>query len=94
MQKRLKNTGLASRNSYTKLCTIHTIHRFTVSRFTNKTNIAGVAKPVLCMSRISQNPSYKEPQHKNLKTRIYLQSTLMWHHNSFWNNSILFEMTK
>jgi len=23
------------------------------------------------------NPSYKEPQHKNLKTRIYLQSTLL-----------------
>jgi len=39
----------------------------------------GVAKPALCMIRIYQIPSYKEPQHRNQKTRIYLQSTLLWH---------------
>jgi len=37
----------------------------------------GVGKPALCMSRKSQKPSYKEPQHKNLKTRIYLQFTFL-----------------
>jgi len=30
--------------------------------------------------------SDQEPQHKNLKTQIYLQSTLLLHHNSFWND--------
>ena len=41
-------------------------------------HITGAAKPALCMSRISQNPSYKEPQHKNLKKHgIYLLSTFL-----------------
>jgi len=31
-----------------------------------------VAKPALGMSRMSYNQSYKEPQHKNLKTWSYL----------------------
>jgi len=39
--------------------------------------ITGVAKPALCMSHISKNRCYEEPQHKNIKTRIYLQSTLL-----------------
>jgi len=46
----------------------------------------GVDNAALCMSCISQNPSYKEPQYTNLKTRIYSQSTLLRHHNSFWND--------
>jgi len=43
--------------------------------------ITGVTKPPPCMSRKSKDPSYKEPQHKNQKTRNFLQSTLLWHHN-------------
>jgi len=39
--------------------------------------MAGVAKPAPRMNRMLKNPSYKEPQHKNLKAQIYLQSILL-----------------
>ena len=47
---------------------------------------AEVVKPTLCMSRISQSPSYKDPQQKNLITRIFL-------HQRFCEIIILFGTT-